>query len=177
MPAGETFNAVTSPEAFTLTKLGFEVTLQVALPVKFLWLPSSNTPVACSCSVLPTFCRLVDCSVDTVMLVSVGSIKNPWQPTAAAIKTRTLKDPITWSLRRERELDIDADPRSQTLDPIRLGVDKIVADYAVALSLLRNNPKDVGYYQASPECFPCDFQAAQANLRPTLRRLIIAQSS
>lgn len=41
VPAGTTLRAVTSPAALTLTKLGFEVTLQVAVPVRFLWLPSS----------------------------------------------------------------------------------------------------------------------------------------
>jgi hypothetical protein len=41
VPAGETFKAVASPDLLTLTKSGFEVTLQVAVPVRFLWLPSS----------------------------------------------------------------------------------------------------------------------------------------
>ena len=113
VPAGETFKAVASPDLLTLTKSGFEVTLQVAVPVRFLWLPSSKTPVACSCTVLPTFTRLVDCRVCTVMLVSVGSTKNPLQPMARAIRRRTLNDPITWSLRRERALDINTNPRWQ----------------------------------------------------------------
>jgi hypothetical protein len=111
------------------------------------------------------------------MLVSVGSIKNPWQPTAAAIKRRTPKDPIIWSLRRERELDIDTDPRLHTLDPIRLGVNKIVADYAVAPRSSATIQRTWVNYQASPECFPGDFQAAQANLGPIVRQLIIAKSS
>ena len=41
VPAGETFKAVASPDALTLTKSEFEVTLQVAVPVRFLVLPSS----------------------------------------------------------------------------------------------------------------------------------------
>jgi hypothetical protein len=113
VPAGVTFLAVARPAAFTLTKSGFEVTLQVALPVRFLWLPSSYVPVACSWTVLPTFCNVVDCNVDTDMLVSTGSTKNPWQPTAAAIRRRTPKDAISWSLRRQ--LDIDEKPSFERL--------------------------------------------------------------
>jgi hypothetical protein len=41
LPVPGTFRAVTRPAAFTLTKSGLEVTLQVAVPVRFLWLPSS----------------------------------------------------------------------------------------------------------------------------------------
>ena len=41
VPAGDTRRAVASPDEFTLTKLEFEVTLQVDLPVKFFVLPSS----------------------------------------------------------------------------------------------------------------------------------------
>jgi hypothetical protein len=114
VPEGVTLLAVARPAAFTLTKSGFEVTLQVALPVRFLWLPSSKVPVACSCTVLPTFCNVVDCKVDTDMLVSTGSTKNPLQPKAMATSSRTPKDAISWSLRRQ--LDIDEKPSFETAD-------------------------------------------------------------
>ena len=92
VPEGDTSKAVASPAAFTLTKLEFDVMLQVDFPVKFLVLPSSKTPVAWSWTVFPMFTRLVDCSVETVMLVRVGSTKNPWQPTPTAASKRTLND-------------------------------------------------------------------------------------
>ena len=41
LPVVGSFKAVARPAAFTFTKSGLEVTLQVAIPVRFLWLPSS----------------------------------------------------------------------------------------------------------------------------------------
>ena len=75
-------------------------TVQVAVPVRFLLLPSSYVPVAINCTELPTVGKVVDWRVETVIPVRVGSTKNPWQPTATAMSPRTAKDAMSWSLRR-----------------------------------------------------------------------------
>jgi len=127
LPEVGIFNAVAKPPELTFTKSGLEVTLHVADPVRFLWLPSSYVPVACSCTVLPAFGRFVDCSVETDMEVSVGSTKNPWHPTPKAMSRRTLKDTTTCSLRRL--LGIKEKPSSVTLGSGQFqGLERIVAD-------------------------------------------------
>ena len=112
LPEVGIFSAVARPPALTLTKSGLVVTLQVAVPVKFLWLPSSYVPVACSCTLLPTFGRFVDCRVETDIDVSVGSTKNPWHPTPIATRKRTPSAAMTWSL--GRLFDILEKPSSVT---------------------------------------------------------------
>ena|SRR5215813_10418596 len=73
---------LTSPVELTVTWVVSEL-LQVAELVRFFVLPSSLVPVAVSCSVPPT-CRLGLDGV-TVILVSVGFTKKPWQPTQARL--------------------------------------------------------------------------------------------
>jgi len=102
-PAGVTFKALTSP-AVTLTRSLPLVTLQVAVPVKFLWLLSSKVPVACNCTVSPTLTRFVDDNVFTAIEVNTGSTKKPWQPTATAASKRTAQDARTRSLRPELDI-------------------------------------------------------------------------
>ena len=84
------------------------VTLQVALPVRFLLLPSSKEPVASNCTESPTAGRVFDCRVETLMPCRTGSTKNPWQPTATAIRRRIPNEPKICSFRRV--LTIDTQP-------------------------------------------------------------------
>src|SRR5215475_6991109 len=72
--------SVIIPVLLTVTAAGSELLQVVALAaVTFFVLPSSNTPVAVSCSVWSTFCRAGLDGV-MVMLDNVGSTKNPLQP-------------------------------------------------------------------------------------------------
>jgi len=111
VPGVVTLVAVTRPAELTVAKPG-GVTLQVAFPEKSLWLPSSYVPVAINCTVFPVAVNVVDCKLVTDIPVSVGSTKNPWQPTPMAISTRTPKDATICTLRRL--LDIKEKPSSVT---------------------------------------------------------------